>query len=274
MASSGGDKGDAKDLSESKSSSSVRGLSNKSESKLLPQYDPDVTPIQYKQWDGSFSTEAHDKDYLEITLKSGKHSELVQKILRQRIEQRAKEFPRWPANYNDGVRTVWIESRFWYDRERLLPDFDDDWRRYRAKYLHSLELDPREPVHVPRYETTLINPIRRFYMKGGDFIEDKIIKKFITTNKYKSEKYRILTTRFFMAYIGVLSAFYWIRYNAKKWDSNWGPEFRKSATIIYHGHPKFPAQEWHQEPADYLDLGFTKRGIFNDLRDFEDTRPL
>lgn len=270
MGSSDGDKS-AKDLAASKTGSAVNEVTNRSDYKLLPQYDPDVTPIQYRQWDGSLSNEAHDKEYLEMTLKNGKHSELVQRLLRQRIEQRAKEFPRWPANYNDGVRTVWIESRFWYDRERLLPDFDDDWRKYRAKYLHSLNLHPNEPVHVPQWELHMINPIRRFYMKPGDLIEKHIIKRFITTDAPRAEKYRSNVRNLFVAYVVASLAYYYVRFNYKKWETDTGVLARTSAPKIHYGHPQFPAKEWHQEPADYCDMGFTKRTIYKDLRDFEDT---
>lgn len=241
----------------------------KSDQSVAEHLDLDKNPIKYKQYDGQFSTEAHDKDYMELTLRSGKHSELVQKLLRQRIELRAKEFPRWPAENTGGTRYMWIESRFWYDRERLGPDFDQDWREYRAKYLHSLELDPREPVHVPEYETELINPIRRFYMKGGDFLEDKIIKRF-ARDKFYSSVYRVWITRSIMSYFVIAASYYWIRYTYRNWDVNSGPRLTTSRPTIHPNHPKFPYKEERTEPAHFSGLNFLRRNIYKDLRDFED----
>lgn len=226
-------------------------------------------PTQFRQSDGSLTTESHDKEYMEIALRSGKHSDLVKKLMKQRIEQRAKEFPRWPGEITSGTRTLWIESRFWYDRERMLPDFDDDWRRYRSKYLHSLELDPREPINVPEYEREFLNPIRRFYMKGGDFIEDKIIKRF-TNDRWQSATYRVTITRLFMIYCGAIGLYYYVRFNQKQWCTNKGPQLVSSAPIIYPNHPKFPFQDYRTLPTHHYDLGFTRRQIYKDLRDYED----
>lgn len=253
-----------------KSSSSVTKQEAGKNSTLPAEYDLDKNPIKYAQPDGSLGLDAHDKNYMELTLRSGKHSDYVQKLLRQRIEQRAKEFPRWPGTMTHGVRAVWIESRFWYDRERLLPDYDDDWRKYRAKYLHSLELDPREPVHVPEFETYFLNPIRRFYMKGGDFLENKIIKKF-TNDRYQSAAYRVVITRGLMIYAAAIGVFYWIKYNHQKWEHWSGPYYNLSAPVIYPGHPKYPYENPRTDPMHYSDYGFTRRGIFKDLRDFKDT---
>jgi hypothetical protein len=229
----------------------------------------DTNPIKFRQPDGTLAENAHDKDYMELTLRSGKHSDLVKRLLRQRIEARAREFPRWPASATGGVRAMWIESRFWYDRERLIPDFDNDWRKYRAKYLKSLELDPREPVHVPEYERWLINPIRRFYMKGGDFLEDKILMKF-TDERLKASMWRVLVTRGMMLYFGAMGVYYWIRYNHRKWDKTSGILIHASAPIIYADHPDYPFKDYRTEPAHHYDLGFTRRKVFKDLRDYED----
>lgn len=235
-----------------------------------PSKTLDENPIQYATSEpGVMTTEPHDKEYMELTLRTGKHSSVVQKLLRQRIEQRAREFPRWPADSSSGVRLMWIESRFWYDRERLSPDFDDDWRSYRAKYLHSLELDPREPVHVPEYETELLNPIRRFYMRGGDWIENNIVRKF-TQDKYKSALYRVLFTRSVMIYLGLMGGYYWFRYTNRKWDVNSGPVLWASAPILYPNHPKYPFQDYKTEPWHHWDVGFSKRTIFKDLNNYKD----
>lgn len=235
----------------------------------MEKYDLDKNPVQYRTWDGKLSTEAHDKEYMELTLRSGNHSDLVKKILRQRIDARAKDFPRWPADMYSGVRTVWIESRFWYDRERLGPDFDDDWRRYRAKYLHSLELDPREPVHVPEYERLMLNPIRRFYMKGGDWIETNIMEK-ISKDKMHATKNRVGLTRLFMMYIGCLSTYYWFKYNMQDWTRRSGTRYSWSRPEIYPNHPKFPFKDYRTEPAHHADYNFGRRTIFKDLRNFQD----
>lgn len=237
----------------------------------LEELDLEKNPIKYaKDRLGNLALDAHDKDYMELTLKTGKHSELVQKLLRQRIELRAKEFPRWPGDHASGVRAIWIESRFWYDRERLLPDFDQDWRMYRAKYLDSLELDPREPVHVPEYEKSLINPIRRFYMKGGDWLEDNVIRKF-TSDKLKSAMYRVVFTRGIMLWMFGISAYYYIRYNNQTWMERGGPMLFVTAPKVYADHPNFPFKDFRTEPAHHWNLGFTRRTIFKDLRNWEDT---
>lgn len=232
--------------------------------------DLDKNPIKYATHEpGVMTTDPHDKPYMEMTLRAGKHSERVQKLLRQRIETRAKEFPRWPGNVSSGVRAVWIESRFWYDRERLGPDFDEDWRSYRARYLHSLELDPREPVHVPEYETELLNPIRRFYMKGGDWIENKICRLF-TDNKYKSSYYRVCITRSFMLYVGLVGLYYYNRFHHRQWEQPQGLGLLVSAPIMYPNHPKYPFEDPRTEQCHHLNMGFVSRSIFKDLRDYQD----
>lgn len=229
-----------------------------------------LKPIKYAQSDGSLANHAHDKDYMELTLKSGNHSDLVKKILRQRIEKRAKEFPRWPGSLTGGVRALWIESRFWYDRERLLPDFDEDWRKYRAKYLHSLELDPREPVHVPEYEKMLINPIRRLYMKPGDWVEAGI-KKVFKTDRWQSSLYRVVVTRHFLIYLSCLAGYAYVRYFHSQWETFGGPIISRTAPIYYADHPNYPFQDYRKEAHDHHDENFSRRKIYRDLRDFEDT---
>lgn len=229
----------------------------------------DTDPIKFRQHDGTLSTQAHDKDYMELTLRSGNHSELVKKILRSRIEARAKEFPRWPGDTTGGVRAMWIESRFWYDRERMSPDFDDDWRSYRARYLHSLELDPKEPVRVLEYENELINPIRKFYMRGGDWLENNVIRRF-AKDKYYSSMYRVVITRGLMGYFLILGSYYYVRYFNKKWDANTGPELFRGAPVMYPGHPQYPFEDYKTEPSHHWDIGFSRRTIYKDLRGYED----
>lgn len=219
---------------------------------------------------GVYVTEPHDKEYMEMSLKGGNHSPLVQKILRQRIEARAKEFPRWPSSQSGGVRIMWLESRFWYDRERLGPDFDDDWRAYRVKYLKSLELDPREPVHVPEYELDCINPIRRFYQKGGDLIESGL-KKVFKLNHYESQTYRITISRLFMAYLGMCSLYYFTRYTHRRWFDRDGPVIWQTKPVVYPDDPRWPYEEPHKKPSDWNSRGFERRTIFEDLDQFKTT---
>lgn len=234
--------------------------------------DLDKNPIKFGTSEpGVYDMEPHDKTYMEMTLRGGEHSTLVKKILRQKIEQRALDFPRWPGSHGSGVRVMWIESRFWYDRERLSPDFDQDWREYRAKYLHSLNLHPNEPVYVPEYEKFMINPIRRFYMKGGDWLEKNIIQRFVTKERHWSSTFRVCMTRSVLCYFLAVSAYYYVRYNHKKWDVIGGPEIYKSAPVVTPGHPKFPREEIHQVPAHFHDQGFLTRNVFKDLNDWEDT---
>lgn len=229
-----------------------------------------LKPVKYAQADGKLASEAHDKAYMEMTLNAGRHSELAKKILRQRIEKRAQEFPRWPGSPSSGVRSLWIESRFWYDRERLLPDFDDDWRKYRAKYIHSLELDPREPVHVPEFEKYMLNPIRRLYMKPGDWVESGL-KKLFKLDRFYSAVYRVVITRSFMAYVGIIGVYTYYRWHHRTWEGLQGPIFTHSAPIIYADHPRFPFKNYRTHPHDHNDQEFTKRNIYKDLRDFDDT---
>lgn len=232
--------------------------------------DLDTRPVEFRTWDGKLSTEAHDKAYMELALRAGNHSDLVKRILRQRIEARAKDFPRWPAEMSAGVRTVWIESRFWYDRERLSADFDEDWRSYRAQYLHSLELDPREPVHVPEYELELINPIRRFTMIPGDWLENKILKKIAPDEKH-SAVWRLSITRGLMIWAASIGVYYWYKYNMMNWTERAKPRVSITRPLIYPSHPQFPFKDYRTEPAHHADYGFARRTIFKDLRDWEDT---
>jgi len=236
----------------------------------LDPCDLDKNPIQYATYDGKLVTESHDKAYMELTLRGAKHGDLVKRILRQRIEARAKEFPRWPASVCGGVRSMWIESKFLYDRERLGPDFDDDWRSYRARYLHSLELDPREPVHVPEYEKSLINPIRRFYMKGGDWLEQKLIRRFVP-HPLESAIYRVNITRGIMVYFAFIGIYYYVRFHERAWDASTGIDIYKASPVIYPGHPDYPFKEYHTEPGHFYDRNFSRRKIYRDLRDYEDT---
>lgn len=247
-------------------------LVEKNRKAVIPdELDLDKNPIKYATHEpGVMTTEAHDKDYMELTLRSGKHSPLAHKILRQRIELRAKEFPRWPADLRAGVRAVWAESRFWYDRERLGPDFDHDWRSYRARYLKSLELDPREPVLVPEYEKLMLNPIRRFYMKGGDLLEYKILRRF-SDDKWRTAAWRVGITRFFMSWLFCMGCYYYTQYHPKDWDLSQGWKLFRSRPIIHPGHPKYPYQDYRIEPSDHdYARNFPLRTIYKDLRDYDD----
>lgn len=226
-------------------------------------------PIKYAQVDGTLAETAHDKAYMELTLNSGNHSDLVKKILRQRIEKRAQEYPRWPASETGGVRALWIESRFWYDRERFLPDFDDDWRKYRARYLHSLNLDPREPVHVPEFERMMIHPIRRLYMKPGDWIESGL-KKVFKMNRWESANYRVVITRHFLMYLGFIGIYYYYTWHHSTWMGRAGWEFMFAAPEVTKGHPKFPFKNFRTESFHHYDEEFSRRNIYRDLRDYED----
>lgn len=232
--------------------------------------DLDKNPIKYATSEpGVYTTEPHDKYYLESTLRHGQHSDLVKKILRQRIERRAMDFPRWPSDCNGGTRIMWIESKFWYDRERFKPEFDDDWRKYRARYLHSLTLDPREPIHVPEYETSLLNPIRRFYMKPGDWIEDNIIRKFVKQPIW-SKTVRWCISATFFAYLGSIALYYKFRYHIRNWENKSGVQLIHSHPMVFPGNKLYPYKDPHTEPAHYHLLQFDKRTAFKDLRSYED----
>lgn len=247
-------------------------LSKKVESSAIQEdLDLDKNPIKYATSEpGKFELDAHDKPYMEMTLRHGKHSDYVKRIMRQRIELRAKDFPRWPGDMTAGVRTMWIESRFWYDRERLSPDFDDDWRLYRARYIHSLELDPREPVYVPEYERELINPIRRFYMKPGDIFEKYLIAPLVKHDRLKSQMYRALVRNVLMGFTFCLCGMYYLRYNQKTWERFSGPTlYYQSPRRYVHDHD-FPFKDYRTEPGHHHDRGFSTRKIFKDLRDYKD----
>lgn len=262
----------ASDKDKSSDDGQVPSTETKSQAVTNDELDLDKNPIKYATHEpGKFDMDPHDKPYLEMVIRSGQHSEIAKKLLRQRIEQRAMEFPRWPGDVGSGVRVMWVESRFWYDRERLSQDFDQDWREYRAKYIHSLALHPNEPVYVPEYERFLINPIRRFYMKGGNWLENNIILKYITRDKLKSAYYRVNTTRTIMAYFLLVAGYYYVRYNHRKWDYRSGPEIQISCPKYYPDHPKYPFEDFRTEPGHFWDRGFSRRNIYKDLRDYEDT---
>lgn len=259
------------DQKDSKSLSAAMPEQNKP---IADPYNSDVAkldsdPILYRNAEGKLVPEAHDKHYMEMTLRAGQHSELVQKIMRQRLEQRAKEYPRWPADEGRGVRTLWIESRFYYDRERLLPEFSDEWRNYRAKYLHSLNMDPREPVHIPQYEMELLNPIRRGYMKIGDAIENALFKPW-AKDKHHSTMYRVIFTRSLMAYAGAIGLYYWIRYTYKTWEKRNGPWIKTGHYKMLPGHPDYPFKNYRTKPEHFDGNSFLRREIYKDLRDYDD----
>lgn len=235
-------------------------------------YDLDKNPIKYATSEpGKYTFDAHDKPYMELTLRHGKHSERVQQILRQKIEARALDFPRWPGDHTSGTRFMWLESRFQYDRERLSPDFDQDWREYRAKYLHSLNLHPTEPIHVPEYETLTINPLRRFLQKPGNLFEKNFIYPF-ATNRYTSSVTRWVISRYFASMLGFMFLYYNIRYNGRDWTKMGGIEVAKSKPKTFPGDgPHFPFKEYKTEGAHHFLHGFPQRTIFKDLRDYEDT---
>lgn len=260
----------ASDNQDPKTTASSLTEQPKSQSLEAQKLDLDKNPIKFATHEpGKFELEPHDKPYMEMVLRHGKHSDLVKKILRQRIETRAKDFPRWPGDQSGGVRVQWIESRFWYDRERLSPDFDSDWRGYRAKYIHSLELDPREPVHVPEYERMMLNPIRRFYMKFGDALENYVLKPFSKDSYYSSGR-RVIVFKVTALYIGLVAGYYWLRYNDKAWWSLQGPQVIASRDRIYPGDPRYPYKEDHKVGSDFFHEYFPDRTIYRNLMDYED----
>ena len=238
---------------------------------LPDRYDLDKNPVLYKQGDGSMSPKAHDKDYMELVLRSGNHSDLVQKILRQKIEARAQDWPRWPADQAGGVRVMWIESRYWYDRERLADHFDDDWRRYRSRYLTSLELHPNEPDYYNvEYHNDMINPIRRAYMKGGDWFEKHFIRRF-TNDRFKASFWRSSLIRPWFAYFLAAAFYYRLKYCRQTWEVEHGQQLLLGKQSYYPQMLEdWPPKETRTNPWHFYEEGFLSRNFRKDLRDHPD----
>jgi len=99
----------------------------------------------------------------------------LQKLLGKIKISKSREFPTWPSSETGGVMPMSIESRFAKERERLGPDFNEKWRRWRAQYLKDQELHPKEPFKVPELYKELNNPIRRFYKAPWNYFEEKLL---------------------------------------------------------------------------------------------------
>lgn len=241
--------------------------------KTTKEEDPSLSltanPIKYATGvPGVTTTEPHDKAYLESVLKHGKHSDLVKRILRKRLEQRAAEYPRWPASQFGNVRVMYLEGPFSYDRDRLGPNFTEEERLYRVKYLKSLELHHDEPLHVPEYEIELLNPLRRFYMKPMDWVENNIIRKYFKSHPVESALIRSHIAKSFMIWLGLCGIWYNFKYCHYNWETYAGTKIVVEAPKIYPGDPRFPFKDWRTS-ADHADFGFSKRKVFLDLDKIE-----
>ena len=100
---------------------------------------------------------------------------VIQKLLAKIKTSKSREYPKWPSSDTGGVMPMSIESRFANERERLGPDFNEKWRKYRAQYLKDRELHHSEPFHVPELYNELNNPIRRFYKAPFNYLEKNIL---------------------------------------------------------------------------------------------------
>lgn len=113
----------------------------------------------------------------------------LEKLFGKIKSSKAREYPTWPSSETGGVMPMSIESRFANERERLGPDFNHKWRKWRAQYLKDQELHPQEPFKVPELYKELNNPIRRFYKAPWNYFEEKLLAPKIVSTTLK--EYRL-----------------------------------------------------------------------------------
>ena len=104
---------------------------------------------------------------------------------REALEARAaaaktREYPAaermWPSSVTTGVLPMSLTGRFANERQRLGPEFTDAERRWRIKWFRDQQLHHSEPVDVPRLQQKLLNPLRRWYRKPLDLMEQRLLQ--------------------------------------------------------------------------------------------------
>lgn len=84
-----------------------------------------------------------------------------------------------PASATGGVKPMAIAGRMIRERERLA-GMSADERAWRAKWLKDQHLSPNEPVYVPEYWRSRINPIRRLYRAPLDAVYKALTPVMVT----------------------------------------------------------------------------------------------
>jgi hypothetical protein len=87
--------------------------------------------------------------------------------------------PPYPASKTGGVIPMSLETRFRDERARLSGEYTETWRKWRVQFLKDQELHPSEPRHVPQLIKETTNPIRRFYQMPLNWLESKILPKYM-----------------------------------------------------------------------------------------------
>jgi len=120
---------------------------------------------------GSHSESSHSSD---SALKSDVSLDELKKIYARAAAQHFEEIPKYPTSYTAGVMPMSITGRFANERERLGPDFNQTERQWRTKWISDQELHPSEPFEVKQLYYEYYNPLRRFYRKPLDLLENKL----------------------------------------------------------------------------------------------------
>lgn len=69
-----------------------------------------------------------------------------------------------------------IVGRFANERERLGPEFTDAERKWRIKWFRDQHLHHSEPLQVPKLYHALRNPLRRWYQRPLNHLEQKVLR--------------------------------------------------------------------------------------------------
>lgn len=82
----------------------------------------------------------------------------------------------YPSSETGGVLAMSIVGRFANERERLGPEFTEAERKWRVKWYHDQHLHPSEPLEVPALYRELRNPLRRWYQKPLNYLEQQVLR--------------------------------------------------------------------------------------------------
>lgn len=123
---------------------------------------------------------------------------------------------------------------------------------------------------MPEYEIELINPLRRFYMKPLDWVENNIIRKYINSHPVESAVHRSNISKLFIMWMVGATWWYYIQYNHNTWESNDGIKVAIACPRAWPGDPRYPI-EYTRSRGEHADFSFSKRKVYLDLDSIEIT---
>jgi NADH dehydrogenase (ubiquinone) 1 beta subcomplex subunit 6 len=187
----------------------------------------------------------------------GKQSKEVSKILARASMAKMSEYPKWPASETGGVMPMNIEGRFANERARLGPDFTDAERQWRIKWIKDQVLHPSEPRHVPELYIEYNNPIRRFYQKPLNWVEQNVFRPRMGAEGAWTARKLMATAG--IVYMFSLYSWYYLKYNQSGWEKMYGFNVTTNRRGVYPGDPAYPSGHPRPNHDDYADKGFKSR---------------